>query len=80
MAAIRGICLPVRSDQLGEARTDELGIRVQVDADELDPPVGKLAHIHRTGNAHQPIDGLDHLDFGVDEGVDMGGVVSRKCS
>ena len=61
--------------QVGELDSCQAGRLFKVDADELDAPVGELAHVHRTGHLHQAVDGLDHLDLGIDNGVDVGSVL-----
>ena len=63
--------------QAGKLDPCQTGRAFQVNADELDTPVGELADVHRTGHLHQAVDGLDHLDLGIDNGVDVGSVLLK---
>ena len=53
------------------------GMLVQIKAHEHNAPVSEFPHVHRAGNLHHTVDGLDHLDVGVDDRIDVGGFLAE---
>jgi len=53
--------------QVQEGDASDGTVRCNSNADELDPAVGKLAHVVGAGSGDRPLDGLHHFHFGVDD-------------
>ena len=64
--------------QIDQPHTVQSRAGFQVNTDEFDAPVGKVSHVHRARDIHQSLDGTNHFDVRVDDGVDMRGIGSER--